>query len=788
MIDPKTLGTDQLSGAPEESQLADDMDMQQQAQEQSEQLQQAFQQLSLRLVMMRDRWIAARQASGWDERARLDSEQYDGTQGGSPEKIDMMDSVRAGVPLLGERTAPTRSRVVINITRPKTNALSARLEDILLPTDELNFSVNPTPIAAVVQSMGGAQEHPLNAALQSQSPIVDPATGQQIAHPQTGQPLTQQDLAGAVQEDVHKAAKAMEETIADQLTECDYNSEQRKVIQDMCRLGVGVLKGPNIHSKYHKRWTKVDGATWRLDMVEEQKPASWRVDPRFVWEDPACGEDIQRGRGLWELGMISRRALAELRAQPGYLSSVIDQVISEEPKAVYAVQPQIGADADGKAGAAPADKPFEHWMFVGTLSADELALLGVDVQQEAAPTGQFSKLAPVSESDALTRLDSQIVACLELVNDKVIRAYLSPAEDGSYPYDFVPLERKADSCRGYSVPYLLRSQSRIVTAAWRMMMDNAGTTVGGQIIMKRTVKPMDQSYAIRSNKVWHAAEDVEDVSKAFAVVQLPNNQGAYADIIKMAQELAEMETSLPQILQGAMGAVPDSVGGMQMLLNNSTTVIRRYVKQYDDCITKPHIRRYYDYNMAYNEDPAIKGDFSVDARGSSALLVRDVQDQAMMGLLPLANDGVYSQEISPRRILEKVLQSKHLRADDVLLSDVEKQQMAQAKAQQPQAQADPRVLAAQATAQSRVQSAQTLAEAQKSEVALRAQIARDNAAARVQELAMKRELALLDFANRRNINLDKLKGMLTVNAMRERNMRELAASETRLKLMTGSGI
>ena len=94
-------------------------------------------------------------------------------------------------------------------------------------------------------------------------------------------------------------------------------------------------------------------------------------------------------------------------------------------------------------------------------------------------------------------------------------------------------------------------------------------------------------------------------------------------------ELADQETGVPTIMQGEKGAAPDTVGGMQMLMNSANVVLRRLVKQFDDMVTRPHIRRYYDYNMLYGEDEEIKGDFSVDARGSSALMVRAPAHYAM---------------------------------------------------------------------------------------------------------------------------------------------------------------
>jgi hypothetical protein len=110
----------------------------------------------------------------------------------------------------------------------------------------------------------------------------------------------------------------------------------------------------------------------------------------------------------------------------------------------------------------------------------------------------------------------------------------------------------------------------------------------------------------------------EDVQKAFWVFEVQSHQAEIAAIIDLAQKFADEETSLPQIAQGEQGTAPDTVGGMSILMNSANTVLRRIVKQYDDEVTRPHIRRYYDWNMQYNEDEEIKGDFEIDARGSSA--------------------------------------------------------------------------------------------------------------------------------------------------------------------------
>ena len=62
-----------------------------------------------------------------------------------------------------------------------------------------------------------------------------------------------------------------------------------------------------------------------------------------------------------------------------------------------------------------------------------------------------------------------------------------------------------------------------------------------------------------------------------------------------------------------------------MLMNSANVVNRRVIKSWDDDLTKPTIPRVLDWNMQFNPDDNIKGDMQVDARGTSVLLVREIQ-------------------------------------------------------------------------------------------------------------------------------------------------------------------
>lgn len=711
------------------------------------------------LSRQRDDWISARHSMGVDRRWRDDNDQYDGRDSVNRAESTMMDAVeQGGSTSTSGRTTPHRSTVFIGMTRQKTNAAEARVCDILLPTDDRNWGIQPTP-------------DPHLASMTSDTSLaLDPATGQPVENVQTGQPATKRDIARAVMAEARKKAEAMQTEIDDQLVEADYNGELRKVIHDAAVLGTGVIKGPIVMNRVRRAWTPYTDAegntVQQMQFVEELAPASFRVDPRNVWPDPGCGENIHNGKGVFEREQMTRRQVRDLAKQPGYMRDQIRKVLEEGPK-TSAVHNHI-SDEDLRDSSR---EVYEMWTWWGEVDLEDLEAAGVELPED------------YDELDAVS-------ACVVMINSTVVKAFLNPLEGGELPYDFFVWEKVAGSCWGYGIPYLMRSQQRVLNAAWRQMMDNSGVTSGPQIIFNPTlIKPADGQYQLSPRKIWYATDSTEDVRKAFHAVDFNNHQAEIAAIIKMASELADQETGVPVIMQGEKGAAPDTVGGMQMLMTSANVVLRRLVKQFDDMVTRPHIRRYYDYNMAHGEDEEIKGDFVIDARGSSSLIVRDIQNQAMMNLLAAGANPIYGIYLDTQKLFERALQAQHVDPKEVFKSDEEieqiKQQQAQAAQQQ---QPDPRIAAAQIRAQTDIQRVQAQNEGDLLELQTRLQIAREKAALDREQLQREFDLEVMRLANREKLSIEQVKARLADTAIRERGRKELFAAEQQLKLATGSGI
>lgn len=687
--------------------------------------------LALSMCGMRDEWVRKRAESGVERRWLEDMAHYNGRDisGGVDRVVDT--ARKAGGRSAGRNAnAESRSRVFVNKTRPKTNTATARIANMLFPVDEKNYGVSPTPVPSLMQEL----RNDGTVLTQNGAPI----------QKEDGTPLTAKDEAERIVQDARKRAKGMEDEINDQLTECQYNAQGRLVIADAVRLGTGVMKGPIIRGIIEKGWRRLDtedgSSVYEIAVREKQVPVSVRVSCWDVFPDPSCGNNPHDGQGIWERSRLTARALRDLSRVEGYNKDAIIECLREPPQRTMLYDAYEAELLTAHGIFSSGDKRYECWTYTGDVSRTQLEAVGIQVADGA-------ELANLS-------------AVVVIVNGRAIKVHLNPLDTGDIPYDFFRYEDCEGSPWGYGVPYLMRTGQRIVNAAWRQTMDNAGATVGPQVVIKRErIAPANDDYSIRGLKLWYADEDVNDVRDAMAVFDIPSRVQELMEIIRFAEEFIDDETSLPMLLQGEKGTAPDTVGGMTMLLNSANEVLRAVAKRFDDNLTTPHIRRYYDYNMQYSPKEEIKGDLQVDARGTSALVVRDLQNQAILQLLTLAERPAWAIGLKKWDMLRKAFQANHLVAEDFVEDDSTIEQ--REKAQQP------------------VNPAVEL-ERVKHEHAL--ELEQMRAKVIDEELRMKREIALLDYAKTTKIGLEKVKAMLADTAIKERNKLKMFSAEAQLKM------
>lgn len=716
--------------------------------------------LSAAIVEKRDAAVKARKDSGIEQTWLACEEAYLGIDeknrpAWAGSRWAKPTSMQGPVTVDATKEKGYESTLFVRLTSRYVDAGAAKVAEILLPIDDKPFSLEPSP-----------------------SPEL--ALAKEIVKQQVAAPMAESgqvdEIAAEAQQVVNVAtdsAKKAEKRIYDWLVEAKYPAEMRKVIFDAARCGAGVLKAPFADVRIERALSRSEtGVT--LEIVERTVPSACWVDFWNLFPDPACGEDIHNGSYCLEQDFLSPKSLEDLKRNPNYLSAQIDKVLAEGPDKCLV--------DDGTGSRNPAEdhsdkgKPtrFRIWHYYGTLTRDELL---------AAQATGIETLRP----DATVGF-----AIVTLANDTVIRAVLNPLDSGGFPYRVFNWSRRAGNWAGVGVAEQAFVPQRIVNAATRRMMNNAGKSSGAQIVVDNSmITPADKRWEITPYKLWLRSPDAvpgEDMRKAFNAIELPNAQEELMRIIEYGFKLAEESTNIPLISQGQSGdTTPDTYGAAALQDNNANQLLRNVAAACDDTVTEPVVRDFYEWLLL---DPDVpnneKGDFQINAHGSTALVERAIQGQVIQNLVEPSINPAFG--LNPKLVMQEYLRSK--RIDPRSLSYTEEELSNLAKQTPPLA---PAVQAAQIRAQAQIAVKQL--DNSVEQVRIKRDTDRDTVyvqsentrtqnefASRREELAVRRELALIDYANKHQLTLEQIKGKLAETVMKLRTQKELAIGSAQVGL------
>ena len=802
-----------------------------------------LQQISVVLAQKRDEARTARVSSGIETIWREFEDAYigidDANRGeyGDNKMQKPMDPTGPLTTGKGMKGTEYRSTAFIRLTARYVDAGVAKLCEILLPPDDKAFSINEMPVPELLKAkddtsqvvhdgLGGI---PLTRAARPEEipppssgvPGVPPlATGVAAAStppgsaaaaaPATGSagavlpagpvggpapaprvPLLVKDLAEEHIQIARKKAKSAETRIYGWMVESNYTAEMRKVLFDSARLGTGCLKGP--FPKASRGIVVNTGEDKSLNITIEDviKPAVSWVDIWNIYPDPTCGEDIHNGDYVFEADYMSERQVRDLKKLPGYINTAIDAVLLEGPEKFTTTQDNPGR-ASTIVGSQQQLGRYGVWYFYGTLKREEVECI------YSASNKTFA-----DEKIPDTRREIYVIATM--INKTVVRTVINPLDSGQFPYHLMPWQRRSGFWAGIGVGEQVRTPQRITNAAVRSMLNNAGKSAGSQIVIDQaSIKPADGTHTIVPDKVWYKTADSPgtDVREAFMAIGIPNVTDAMMKIIDFGLKMAEEATSIPLVTQGQSGATtPDTFGATQLQDNNANQLLRGIGYTVDDNITEPVVRQCYEWLLL---DPDVpddeKGEFKINAHGSSALVERAIQDQTLAQLAAPSLNAAYG--IDPKRWAKVYLKSKRLNPEDLQYTPEELQTMASTPPADPPIVAAAKVaagvqmqkiVAGQSSDQQNMQhEAQLHADEQALEgksvendatrIEAERQRTQVEATVRLHELSMKRDTALMEYANRRGVSLDQAKTELAKTAMLVKAQRDLNAVDNAVDL------
>ncbi len=539
------------------------------------------------------------------------------------------------------------SKVYLNQTRPKTRVMQARTNDVLLPMDEPNWDITPTPVP----------ELELEAARQVDSEQ-DPAGAAMV------------DEARALRELARRRCDAMRFEMTDQLNESSYEEVCRRVIRQCCKIGIGVAKGPFTDYRQKMFWGKVKG-DWSLKRSQDSRPGYVWVDA-WNWFPDMEASSMEECEFTFELHNMTRSDLRRLAKMKDFLTDEIRELLRNVPDrsefSEYERERRLFSGADDLT----TESRYRVFEYHGPIGYDNLQQLS-----EYYDRGEILDVLNDNEDqDPLEVPHGTVWFC----QGRILRFNLSHLDSQEIPYSIFRIDPADRGLFGYGIPAMLRDSQSSIAAAWRMVLENGGLSgVPIFIIDRRQIEPSDNSgWQIAPRKTFWRKAPSPDGTPAIEVVQVAGNTQNLMEIIEASRQFADDETSLPLIAQGEQGPhVTKTATGMSLIANAANMIFRDAARSFDAEFTVPNIRRLYHWNMQFSDKENIKGDVQVKAKGSTVLLMRELQAQNIMMVLNIAATNPLLQKIfRVPSLARKLIQSLQLSKDDTVFSDEELQQLA----------------------------------------------------------------------------------------------------------------
>lgn len=675
-----------------------------------------------------------------------------------------------------------RSRLFIKYTRSKTDGWGARLSDMLFPTDDENWDIQPSQdpklaeaIKAAPPGVGHNGGPPMDGAAGADSGTTGGDTAAPSPQPS---PLQQAaDLAKKIMDAAKAACDMMRKEMQAQLTDCSYNITSRDVIKDACKFGTGVAKGPVLLSRVRRKWAKqpvIDRATgqpaidpktqqpamaYGLQVIPDPRPGYEKVDI-FSWFPDMSARKVAECEFFFERHLMNKKDTRALAERPGFIPQGVAELLQNEPRTgVPTYLTEMRGVTEGSQ--ASMEPKYHIWEYNGPIKLDVMRGL-------CMITNDHDMLGMIDE-DPLEVYQGVMWFC----DGVVLKFGIHVMDSGEPIYSAYHFARDDASVFGFGVPHLMRDSQSAMNAAWRMLMDNAGLATGPQMVInQKVVAPADGRWEITPRKIWLAKEG-DDIQKAFQQFAVAGHMEELKLIIMLAKEFADEESQMPLVAEGESGEhVTKTMHGMAMLMNSANVIFRDAVRNFDDDYTTPNVRRLYDWNMQFSDKEEIKGDMEVNARGSSVLMVRELQSQHLMAFLEkFANHPTLGKYVKGLQTLRQLAKSLTLPPEDVLATDEEAKTIddAAAKAQEH----SPETLKMQESAAKMTHERDMF----------------------ILEFQGKRELALVDresnmmkLAAQQNMTLDQVNGALEGIRQKLDSQERIFAGEAALKTKFGAGV
>ena len=517
-------------------------------------------------------------------------------------------------PEVYKKLAEKRSRVYPKVTRSKCISVKSRLQEICFPDVGKAWSIEPTPDSAL--SPEGMKQAMLGLIEQKQAEFQEDvqkarAAGQPPPEPEAPTP---DEVQFAMQEYAKQKCEKMSVEIDDQLGETKYELKTKQVLWSGLILGSGCLKGPMAEFRKLKKWV-VTGGAYALSEKEQARPylefvRLWDLYPDMSVTEP---DDME---GIFQRHVMTKHDVRALARRGDFNEKLILDYLAANPEGdcTFKWWEYMLLAISNEGGQLQKGRKYEVLEYWGYIDARDLAEVGVTVPD--------------------SMMGIELAANVWTLGPNVIKAVLTPVPGEESPYHWFYFEKDESSIFGRGLPLIMRDSQMTICAAARMMLDNGAVCAGPQIEVNTDLiddaQNIDEVFPF---KIWaRQGRNMEAQYPAVRAITLDSHITEYLEIIKQFMDFADLETAFPTYMLIEPQKVGSETAQGASLRFGSTNITVKDIARNIDTFQASVITQMYAWNMEFTDDEGIKGDYSVQARGLSSLVAKEVRMNALTEL------------------------------------------------------------------------------------------------------------------------------------------------------------
>ena len=563
-------------------------------------------------------------------------------------------------------TETEKSRVFVKVTKTKTMAAVGQVLDILFAGNKFPLSVEasqkPVGVAeSVTISTGDAtvkeeEENQEDDFLDIISPYGYPQDGQEKVAGRTVNDILGPTLAKRLakikdklkikegegtgdkgETTLHPAADAaanMENTMMDQLDECNASVHLRKAVLEMCALGTGCIRGALSKYKTYHQWIKNKETGQKVyTPIRKLMPTFKSRSIWHIFPDPDCTSNEDLGWVVDRHG-LSRFQLRDMTNKPGFRKNVIENILIQgTPDYTLEWYENILRDDKTQINA---DKyeVLEYWGTIDKSIAEEYGM--------------------VLDPNTFTKDVAQISVNAYICNGRVIRLVLNPMTPSRIPYMLVPYEINPYQIWGIGVPENMEDSQMIMNGHARMAIDNLA--LAGNLVFEidELALAPGEDLRIYPGRIFKRRSGAP--GQSIFGTKFPSTANENMQMFDKFRQLADDQTGIPSVTHGQTGVsgTGRTSSGMSMVMSAAGVNIKTVVKNVDDFMIKPIGESLFAWNMQFNPDDSIVGDLEIKARGTSSLMLKEVRSQRLMMFMQVASQPMFAPLIKWETILTDI--------------------------------------------------------------------------------------------------------------------------------------